>query len=180
MLKDYQDYYSHFSDKRVKERSVDEALYRVREWRRIYEQGISQECNKKSRITLQEAANIVKIPKKTLEDYIQIFNKVSLMGQKIEDFSNKKMGFLRAFIRKNKGKIRKAALIKKQNKKDSIDVKSEDSFSQKIKIECQYSRTYSIKEEYEPSHLNQNVKEEIKEEQSESYSQNIFSTNMKF
>ncbi|CAD8077637.1 unnamed protein product [Paramecium sonneborni] len=162
MLKDYQNYYFPFPEKRVKERSVDDALYRVNEWRRLYEQGITQENKKKQRITLEEAAKLVQIPKKTLEDYVQIFKKVRLISQ-IEEFSNKRMGFLRAFIRKNKAKIKKAALIQKQQmQKGNLEIKKEHTDFDDNKI--------SVKKEEEDIQTNSEIKLEIKCEQDyESY-----------
>lgn len=52
------------------------------------------------------------IPKKTLEDYTQIFKKVKLLTN-INEFSNRKMGFLRTYLRKNQSKLRKALKAEK-------------------------------------------------------------------
>ncbi|CAD8163523.1 unnamed protein product [Paramecium octaurelia] len=164
MLNYTKDCFSNFSEKRVKERSVEDALYRVREWRRIYESGQQKGSNKESRITLQEAAKQVKIPKKTLEDYIQIFNKVSLIAQ-IQDFSNKKMGFLRTFIRKNKAKIRKAAQAIRQNQRDCLDVKIEESLPHYLKNQLENSMTYEIKEGNLKNDFNFDIKIEKQEEE---------------
>ncbi|CAD8163931.1 unnamed protein product [Paramecium octaurelia] len=151
--------------KRVKERSVLDALNRVREWRRIYEQGKCQQNTNQPRISLQEAANQVKIPKKTLEDYVQIFTKVNLICR-IEDFANKRMGFLRKLIQKHKAYIKTAALISKQIKKEFIHVKKEDPFQSKIKIEFEHlTSIQNIKEEFQSNEAIQEVKQEIKEEE---------------
>ncbi|CAD8078333.1 unnamed protein product [Paramecium sonneborni] len=161
MIQDFQDNYCPFPEKRVKERSVYDAMYRVNEWRRLYEQGITKENKKKQRITLQEAANLVKIPKKTLEDYVQIFKKVRLISQ-IEEFANKKMGFLRAFIRKNKSKIKKAALIYKLQQRGQIEEQQE--------IRNDFENVNTIGED-------QNNQEFYEQE---SYSHNIFYSQIKF
>ncbi|CAD8131242.1 unnamed protein product [Paramecium sonneborni] len=108
--------------KRVQERSVSDALHRVREWRRIYEQGKGKLNTNQPRISLQEAANLVKIPKKTLEDYTYIFNKVSSICR-IEDFSNKRMRFLRGLIEKNKAQIKAAVKLEKKRKKNVLKLK---------------------------------------------------------
>ncbi|CAD8066000.1 unnamed protein product [Paramecium primaurelia] len=171
MQKELQDSNTKSSKKRVKERSVIDALNRVREWRRIYEEGKSQQNTNQPRISLQEAANLVKIPKKTLEDYIQIFNKVSLICQ-IEDFSNKRMGFLRAFIEKNKAIIKTAAQIRKQIKKECVDVKNEDSFQNILKIE--FENMSNIKQEDLYNEKIYEAKLEIKEEESEYQNQKQF------
>lgn len=98
--------------KRVKERYVFEALEKVREWRNMFNEGAIDEFGKKKKVTLNKAAEIVGVPKKTLEDYTQIFKKVELLTN-VEEFSDRKMGFLRSYLRKNHSKLRKALRLKK-------------------------------------------------------------------
>ncbi|CAD8112460.1 unnamed protein product [Paramecium primaurelia] len=106
--KDFQD----IDSKRVKERLVENAYDKVQIWRKIFLEGLINEKGEKQYYTLNEAANFVGIPKKTLEDYTQIFHKVGLIAS-LFDFYGKKMGFLRHFIRKNKSKIRKALIAER-------------------------------------------------------------------
>lgn len=67
------------STKRVKERSVGEAYEKVNRWKTILNEGLLQEDGTICRITLNKAAEIIGIPKKSLEDYNQLFKKVSLL-----------------------------------------------------------------------------------------------------
>ncbi|CAD8056080.1 unnamed protein product [Paramecium primaurelia] len=105
-------FYQDFTSKRVKERSIGEAYFRVQQWRYLFRNGI-QENGILKKVTLKEAADLVQVPKKTLEDYIQIFNKAKLLIN-IEEISERKMGYLRSYMKKNKSKIRKAMIIEKQ------------------------------------------------------------------
>ncbi|CAD8091390.1 unnamed protein product [Paramecium sonneborni] len=114
LLKMNNNFYQEFTSKRVKERSIGDAYYRVQQWRYFFRNGI-QENGIFKKITLKEAADIVKVPKKTLEDYIQIFNKVELIIN-IEEIAEKKMGYLRSFMKKNKSKIRKEIALRRQKK----------------------------------------------------------------
>ncbi|CAK78072.1 unnamed protein product (macronuclear) [Paramecium tetraurelia] len=151
--------------KRVKERSVLDALHRVREWRRIFEQGKSQQNTNQPRISLQEAANLVQIPKKTLEDYVQIFKKVNLICR-IEDFGNKRMGFLRKLIQINQAYIKTVAHIRKQKKNQFNNAKKEDPYQSKIKIEFEHNAdVQNIKEEQLETVTIQEVKQEVKQEE---------------
>ncbi|CAK67045.1 unnamed protein product (macronuclear) [Paramecium tetraurelia] len=106
---DFQD----IDSKRVKERLVESAFNKVQIWRKIFLEGLINEQGERQYYTLNEAANLVGIPKKTLEDYTQIFQKVGLIASPLSDFYGKKMGFLRQFVRKNKSKIRKALIVER-------------------------------------------------------------------
>ncbi|CAD8175290.1 unnamed protein product [Paramecium octaurelia] len=106
------------TSKRVKERSIGDAFYRVQQWRYLYRNGIEENGILK-KVNLKQAADLVRVPKKTLEDYIQIFNKAELIIN-IEEISEKKMGFLRSFMKKNKSRIRKAMNLHKQNQREEI------------------------------------------------------------
>lgn len=55
--------------KRVKERTVRDAYEKVKEWRALFEEGLHLDGGEQKRFTLQQAAEYVGIPKKTLEDY---------------------------------------------------------------------------------------------------------------
>ncbi|CAD8204534.1 unnamed protein product [Paramecium pentaurelia] len=101
--------------KRVKERLVESAYNKVQIWRKIFLEGLINEQGEKQYYSLKEAAKFVGVPKKTLEDYTSIFNKVGLIAS-LFDFQGQKMGFLRQFIRKNKSKIRKALIAERLKK----------------------------------------------------------------
>ncbi|CAD8119946.1 unnamed protein product [Paramecium sonneborni] len=131
-------YITDFKDiesKRVKERLVESAYSKVQIWRKIFLEGLINEQGEKQYYTLNEASNFVGIPKKTLEDYTQIFHKVELIAS-VYDFQGKKMGFLRQFIRKNKSKIRKALFAERlrqyQKKQENLNKKCIEDSSNKL------------------------------------------------
>ncbi|CAK88264.1 unnamed protein product (macronuclear) [Paramecium tetraurelia] len=95
------------SFKRVKERLVCEAIEKVERWRLMFTEGLQTNNGEIIKVTLNQAAEIVGIPKKTLEDYTQLFKKVKLLTADIKQFSNEKMGFLRSYLRKNQNKLKK-------------------------------------------------------------------------
>ncbi|CAD8144431.1 unnamed protein product [Paramecium octaurelia] len=97
----------HQSFKRVKERLVCEAIEKVERWRQMFTEGLQTNNGEIIKVTLNQAAEIVGIPKKTLEDYTQLFKKVKLLTADIKQFSNEKMGFLRSYLRKNQNKLKK-------------------------------------------------------------------------
>lgn len=83
---------------RIKEKPIGYAIYKVCLWKKIYAE---------NHITLNDAAKIVEVPKKTLDDYEnQIF-----IGKKHNfDFNeniNKKMGFLKDFNKQAEKKEKK-------------------------------------------------------------------------
>ena len=68
------------------------------------------------RLTLNKAAEIIGIPKKSLEDYNQLFKKVKLLTD-VNQFANEKMGVLRNYLRKNSKKLKK--ILKTQKVKEN-------------------------------------------------------------
>ncbi|CAD8154573.1 unnamed protein product [Paramecium octaurelia] len=162
-------FYQDLTSKRVKERSIGDAYDRVKQWRYFFRNGI-QENGIQKKVTLKEAADLVKVPKKTLEDYIQIFNKAELIVN-IEEISEKKMGYLRSFMKKNKSKIRKAMIHKKQQQ-----------IEENLKKQNQevYENTKQNKNEDEsitsPYPYQQNILSDFCDDQNdwEQYSNNIF------
>ncbi|CAD8063749.1 unnamed protein product [Paramecium primaurelia] len=146
-------FYSEITSKRVKERSIGDAYYRVQQWRYIFRNGI-QENGILKKVTLKEAADLVKVPKKTLEDYIQIFNKAQLLIN-IKEISEKKMGYLRSYMKKNKSKIKKAIILNKQRQsEEGFQKQDQESYenAQKNKIEDEqltYINSFNLSENSE-------------------------------
>ncbi|CAD8163420.1 unnamed protein product [Paramecium pentaurelia] len=146
-------FYSEITSKRVKERSIGDAYYRVQQWRYIFRNGI-QENGILKKVTLKEAADLVKVPKKTLEDYIQIFNKAQLLIN-IKEISEKKMGYLRSYMKKNKSKIKKAIILNKQRQsEEGLQKQDQESYekAQKNKIEDEqltYINSFNLSENSE-------------------------------
>ncbi|CAD8156676.1 unnamed protein product [Paramecium pentaurelia] len=100
--------------KRVKERSVQMAVEKVEEWRNLFQNGKLDNQGNLKKLSLQQAAEEVGIPKKTLEDYYQLIKKAKEI-QPIEQLYDHKMGYLRQLIKQS------------QNfKQNVIEIESED------------------------------------------------------
>ncbi|KAM3129563.1 hypothetical protein pb186bvf_018314 [Paramecium bursaria] len=84
--------------KRVKERTVKDAYESVAKWRDYFENGYIDQAGIRKKATLQDAAILVGIPKKTLEDYYQLLKKVQQYGS-LNDLMDKKMGDLRKILK---------------------------------------------------------------------------------
>ena len=54
--------------KRAEERSIKEIIQAVDEWRKLYQKGKSDDTN--DRVSLEDAAKIIRINKKSLDDYL--------------------------------------------------------------------------------------------------------------
>ncbi|CAD8178679.1 unnamed protein product [Paramecium octaurelia] len=109
--------------KRVKERLVGDALQKVNQWKSILLNGIPQSDGTLMRLTLNKAAEIIGIPKKSLEDYNQLFKKVKLLTD-VNQFANEKMGVLRNYLRKNSKRLKK--LLKTQKVKENKQTKQQN------------------------------------------------------
>ncbi|CAD8107227.1 unnamed protein product [Paramecium sonneborni] len=114
--------------KRVKERLVGDAILKVNQWKMILSNGIPQQDGTTMRLTLNKAAEIIGIPKKSLEDYNQLFKKVQLLTD-VNQFANEKMGVLRNYLRKNSKKLKKILKTQKvkENKKTIQKNKIQDN-----------------------------------------------------
>lgn len=56
------------TSKRAEERSIKEIIQAVEKWRRLYKEGKGDDTN--NRVSLEDAAKIVVINKKSLDDYL--------------------------------------------------------------------------------------------------------------
>ncbi len=56
------------TSKRAEERSIKEIIQAVEKWRRLYKEGKDDDTN--NRVSLEDAAKIVGINKKSLDDYL--------------------------------------------------------------------------------------------------------------
>lgn len=91
------------TEKRVKERSIQEVIDKVRQWRYLYER---VDGNGKKIHTLDSAAREVGIAKKTLDDY---YLHLRLAEKHRFDFQanrNAKIGVLRTFVKENQKNIK--------------------------------------------------------------------------
>ena len=145
-------YYINENSKRAKERKINEIVLKVYEWKKIYNNCIDKN-GKKVKLTLQEAAALVNLSKKSLDEYL---NQIKFGKKYNFDFNkhkNSKVGILRGYVKKHlnetnklndnengKMKIIKKLKIKKdENEKDDFSVelisKNKSFLAKKIKRE---------------------------------------------
>ena len=90
-------------NQRMKERNIKEVIEKVAEWRRLY-LGISQKNGVIKKYTLEEAADIVGIPKKTLDDYLLQIVSGRKYGFDFNLNCEAKVGLLRSYVKLHRKK----------------------------------------------------------------------------
>eukprot|EP00826_Nyctotherus_ovalis_P032168 TRINITY_DN2596_c0_g2_i10.p1 TRINITY_DN2596_c0_g2~~TRINITY_DN2596_c0_g2_i10.p1 ORF type:complete len:163 (+),score=64.48 TRINITY_DN2596_c0_g2_i10:406-894(+) len=88
-------------NKRTKERKIGEIVKKVAEWRKLYTGSIESNGVKK-KYSLEEAADIVGIAKKTLDDYLLQIRAGRKYGFDFNIHSESKVGVLRSFVKSKK------------------------------------------------------------------------------
>lgn len=83
-------------NKKVKERSITEAVESVKMWRTLYD---TDDGNGKRLYTLDEAARYVGIAKKTLDDYYSLIRTAINFNFNLEKYKESKVGLLRKFVK---------------------------------------------------------------------------------
>lgn len=87
--------------RRGKERKISEVLDTLFQWKRMSTPGIVKNKKKRAKkMNRQEAANVLKMPKKSLEDYMLQVRIAHENGFDFNLFSNTKFGVVREFNRK--------------------------------------------------------------------------------
>jgi len=91
--------------KRTKERKIGEILDKVLQWRKLYTGVCDPATGQTVKMSLEEAAQRVGISKKSLDDYLLQIRFGKKYGFNFNDHFNEKVGILRTFVKKHKGKI---------------------------------------------------------------------------
>ena len=104
--------------KRTKERKIREMLNGVTMWRELYT-GIMRSDGIVISFTLQESADIIEIPKKTLDDYLLQIKNGKKYNFPFDQHLDDNVGVLRKFIKENNNKT--GATKTKSNKRDKIN-----------------------------------------------------------
>jgi len=116
--------------KRTKERKIGEILDKVLQWRRLYT-GVSDPATGQTiKMSLDEAAQRVGISKKSLDDYLLQIRFGKKYGFNFNDHFNERVGVLRTFVKKHKGK-------KNEKKEEGVD-DFDDGFGEdtgRVKVE---------------------------------------------
>ena len=87
--------------RRTKERRIGHIIDKVIEWRKYYS-GTVNERNQPLKYSLEEAAKVVGISKKSLDDYLFQIRFGHRYGFNFNEHYNDKVGVLRDFVRQNK------------------------------------------------------------------------------
>lgn len=85
--------------KRSKERKIGSIVEKVFLWRKLFTGYKDEVTNKFIRYSLDEASEFVRLPKKSLDDYLIQIRKGKELGFDFNENQNKKVGFLRAFVK---------------------------------------------------------------------------------
>ena len=87
--------------KRTKERKIEFIIEKVNAWRKLYN-GCYNEKGEYTRYSLDQAAKMVGISKKSMDDYLLQLRLGRKYGFNFNLNKNKKVGVLRAFVKKHK------------------------------------------------------------------------------
>mmetsp|Transcript_1884 Transcript_1884/g.1684 ORF Transcript_1884/g.1684 Transcript_1884/m.1684 type:complete len:239 (+) Transcript_1884:11-727(+) len=86
------------AQKRTKERKIGFIIEKVSLWRKLYN-GIPDHTGKTVRYSLEEAANLVGVSKKSLDDYLSQLRKGRKFGFDFNKNKDEKVGTLRTFVK---------------------------------------------------------------------------------
>jgi hypothetical protein len=85
---------------RTKERSIRYIIEKVSQWRKLYN-GYMDENHVLRRMSLEEAADKVKVSKKSLDDYLSQLRQGRALGFNFNARKDEKVGELRQFVKSN-------------------------------------------------------------------------------
>lgn len=106
-------------NRRTKERTISEVVQKVALWRKLYngfyDYNSSQMINK----SLEEGAKKIGISKKTLDDYLSQIRLGKKFGFNFNKEKDSKIGVLRTFVKKNKGKRNEE--VRSENEEEKND-----------------------------------------------------------
>ena len=107
-------------DKRTKERRIGFIVEKVNAWRRLYN-GFYNENGEHTRYSLDQAAKMIDISKKSLDDYLLQLRLGRKYGFDFNSNKNNKVGVLRSFV-----KMHRAMKSSNNTLKDNSDDNNED------------------------------------------------------
>lgn len=88
-------------NKRTKERKIGYIIEKVNKWRKLYN-GFNDELGKFTKYSLDEAAKIIDISKKSLDDYLLQLRLGRKFGFDFNANKNAKVGVLRSFVKRHR------------------------------------------------------------------------------
>mmetsp|Transcript_20175 Transcript_20175/g.17343 ORF Transcript_20175/g.17343 Transcript_20175/m.17343 type:complete len:182 (-) Transcript_20175:31-576(-) len=110
------------------ERTVKEVIELVNQWRSLHCGSFNKETNQIVRYSLAEAAKILKVPRKSLDDYLLMMKHAKALGFKFESHLEDKFGALRTYV-KNARNASAGGKKSSSEDNDFTDDGSEDNLS---------------------------------------------------
>jgi len=134
-------YYINENSKRAKERKINEIVLKVYEWKKIYNNCINKN-GEKVKLTLQDAAALINLSKKSLDEYLNQIKYGKKFGFDFNKHKKSKVGILRGFVKKmlietnklNHNENGKTKVIKILKDKKSNDKENNDEMNYDLKI----------------------------------------------
>ena len=118
-------------DKRTKERKIEFIVEKVNAWRRLYN-GFYNENGEYTRYSLDQAAKMVGISKKSLDDYLLQLRLGRKYGFNFNQNKTKKVGVLRAFVKKHRANQNNKSFIGNDTKTNNEVLESKIGLEEDI------------------------------------------------
>ena len=118
-------------DKRTKERKIEFIVEKVNAWRRLYN-GFYNENGEYTRYSLDQAAKMVGISKKSLDDYLLQLRLGRKYGFNFNQNKTKKVGVLRAFVKKHRANQNNKSFIGNDTKTNNDVLESKMGLEEDI------------------------------------------------
>ncbi len=118
-------------DKRIKERKIEFIVEKVNAWRRLYN-GFYNEKGEYTRYSLEQAAKMVGISKKSLDDYLLQLRLGRKYGFNFNQNKTKKVGVLRAFVKKHRANQNNKSFIGNDTKTNNDVLESKMGLEEDI------------------------------------------------
>jgi hypothetical protein len=113
------------------ERTVKEVIELVEKWRALHCGSFNRETNQIVRYSLAEAAKILKVPRKSLDDYLLMMKHAKAFGFDFEGNLNEKFGAIRTFVKNYRSNAidKKSSNASNDNSSDDDDTNTDASSS---------------------------------------------------
>ena len=121
-LFDKKDINKNQKDKRTKERKIEFIVEKVNAWRRLYN-GFYNENGEHTRYSLDQAAKMIDISKKSLDDYLLQLRLGRKYGFDFNSNKNNKVGVLRSFVKMHRAMKSGNNTVKENNSDDGEENK---------------------------------------------------------
>ncbi|EGR32723.1 hypothetical protein IMG5_072670, partial [Ichthyophthirius multifiliis] len=131
-------------EKRVKERQIQYVKEKVDEWRKLYQNGYTNQKGENLKLNLDLAASMVGLSRKTLDDYFSQIKKAEKLGFDFQLHKEEKMGMLRKYVKQFNYNI-KSSSNNTQDVQEKFQIKEEADEEEEDEQES--FQNYLVKEE---------------------------------